>query len=146
MMTSELSGGMKKRAGLARAIVMNPEVVLYDEPTSGLDPVMANTINDLISSLQSKLGITSVVVTHDIRSAYKVADRIAMLYNGKIVEAGGPKEIQGSSNPLVKQFVQGKAEGPIQEGMPSRGLLRRWSSRGRVRGRGGKGSRGKGSH
>jgi len=135
---SELSGGMRKRVGLARALANHPQIILYDEPTTGIDPIMADIINDLIVSLRDQLKVTSIVVTHDMISAYKVADRIAMLYNGKIVEAGSPKEIQGSANPLVQQFIQGKAEGPIQEGMPSQGLLRRWSVRGRFRPRRGK--------
>lgn len=138
---SELSGGMRKRVGLARALANNPQIILYDEPTTGVDPIMADIINDLIISLRDQLKVTSVVVTHDMTSAYKVADRIAMLYNGNIVEVGSPKEIRASSNPMVQQFIQGKAEGPIQEGMPSRGLLRRWSSRGWYRGRKEKGLR-----
>ncbi len=111
---SELSGGMKKRVGLARAVVMNPDVVLYDEPTTGLDPIMADVINDLICGLQKELEITSVVVTHDIKSAYKVGDRIAMLYGGRIVFSGPPDEVRTTSDPVVRQFVEGRAEGPIK--------------------------------
>lgn len=111
---SELSGGMKKRVGLARAVVMNPEVVLYDEPTTGLDPIMADVINELINRLRNELTITSVVVTHDIKSAYKVADRIAMLHGGKIVFSGTAEEVKKTDNSIVRQFVEGKAEGPIE--------------------------------
>lgn len=129
---AELSGGMRKRAGLARAIAMHPEIVLYDEPTTGVDPIMGDIINDLIIALRDRLKVTSVVVTHDMRSAYKVADRIAMLYNGKIVEVGTPDQIRNSANPLVQQFIKGEAVGPIQEGLPDRRVLSRWPARGRI--------------
>ena len=112
-MPSDLSGGMKKRAGLARAIVLDPEIVLYDEPTSGLDPVLASRIDHLIRRVQKELGVTSVVVTHDMDSAYRVADRIAMLYQGRIVQVGAPDEIRNSDNPIVRQFVEGNIEGPM---------------------------------
>ncbi|UCF05063.1 MAG: ATP-binding cassette domain-containing protein, partial [bacterium] len=111
---AEMSGGMKKRIGLARAVVMNPKVILYDEPTTGLDPIMADVINELIRSLQHGLGITSVVVTHDIKSAYKVGDHIAMLHGGKIIYSGNPGEVQATDHPVVRQFIEGSAEGPIQ--------------------------------
>ncbi len=107
---AELSGGMKKRVALARAVVMNPEVVLYDEPTTGLDPIMAGVINELILSLQHGLDITSVVVTHDIESAYKVGDRIAMMHEGRIVYTGTPREVQSTDNKVVAEFVEGKME------------------------------------
>jgi phospholipid/cholesterol/gamma-HCH transport system ATP-binding protein len=110
---AELSGGMKKRVGLARAIAMDPEYVLYDEPTTGLDPIMADVINDLIISLRNTLSITSIAVTHDIVSAYKIADRIAMLYEGKIIFVGTPQEVKNTSDPTVKQFIEGSAQGPI---------------------------------
>jgi len=126
---AEVSGGMRKRAGLARALAMSPEIVLYDEPTTGIDPIMGDIINDLIIALRDRLKVTSVVVTHDMRSAYKVADRIAMLYNGSIVEVGSPESIRQSSNPVVQQFIKGEAVGPIQEGLPDRRILSRWSSR-----------------
>jgi len=113
-MPSDISGGMKKRAGLARAIVRNPRIILYDEPTSGLDPVMSAKIDELIIEMQRDLGITSVVVTHDMSSAYRIADRIAMLYQGKIVECGTPDEIKSSSNEIVRQFITGKIDGPIE--------------------------------
>jgi phospholipid/cholesterol/gamma-HCH transport system ATP-binding protein len=110
---AELSGGMKKRVGLARAIAMDPDYVLYDEPTTGLDPIMADVINELIISLRNTLTITSIAVTHDIVSAYKIADRIAMLYEGKIIFVGTPEEVRKTDNPVVRQFVEGSAEGPI---------------------------------
>ncbi len=115
---SELSGGMRKRVGLARALAMHPEIILYDEPTTGIDPVMADVINRLIVALRDQLKVTSVVVTHDMSSAYKVADRMAMLYNGSILQVGTPEEIRRSANPAVQQFIRGEAEGPIQEGLP----------------------------
>lgn len=107
MMPAELSGGMKKRVGLARALAMQPQVVFYDEPTSGLDPVMTMTISRLIRKTQQTLGVTSVLVTHDMESAYFAADRIAMLYKGKIVQVGTPDEIKRSRNPIVHAFVNG---------------------------------------
>ncbi|MBI5137431.1 MAG: ABC transporter ATP-binding protein [Nitrospirae bacterium] len=113
LMPSELSGGMRKRVGLARAIAMDPEIVLYDEPTTGLDPIMADVINRLIRSVQERLGVTSVVITHDMVSAYHVADRMAMLYKGEIIEVGTPDEIRGSANAIVRQFITGSSEGPI---------------------------------
>lgn len=111
---AELSGGMKKRVGLARAIAYEPDYILYDEPTTGLDPIMSDVINDLILGLQKKLNVTSVVVTHDMTSAFKIANRIAMLYQGKIVAVGTPSEIKNTKDPLVKQFITGSSQGPIQ--------------------------------
>jgi phospholipid/cholesterol/gamma-HCH transport system ATP-binding protein len=107
VMPSELSGGMKKRVSLARAIAINPKIILYDEPTSGLDPVMSSTINRLILSTRRILGVTAVVVTHDMDSAFTIADRIAMMYDEKIIEVGTPDELRGSSNPLVQRFISG---------------------------------------
>ena len=127
---AELSGGMRKRVGLARALAISPEIILYDEPTTGIDPIMSDVINDLIITLRDRLKVTSIVVTHDMRSAYKVADRIAMLYNGKIIAVGTPEEIKTTKNPYVQQFVRGEAVGPIQEGLPDRRVLTRWSARG----------------
>lgn len=115
LMPFDLSGGMRKRVGLARAIAMDPEIILYDEPTTGLDPIMADVINKMIKELQKKLSLTSVVVTHDMTSAYSVADRIAMLYNGKIIEIDSPEGIKNTKNPIVKQFVTGSSEGPITQ-------------------------------
>jgi phospholipid/cholesterol/gamma-HCH transport system ATP-binding protein len=112
---SELSGGMKKRVGLARALAINPEILLYDEPTTGLDPIMADVINNLIVRVRSTLDVTEVAITHDMVSAYKIADRIAMLYEGKIIQVGAPKEIQESENPVVRQFITGSSEGPIKQ-------------------------------
>jgi phospholipid/cholesterol/gamma-HCH transport system ATP-binding protein len=114
LMPAELSGGMKKRVGLARAISYGPEVILYDEPTTGLDPIMADAINDMIIEMREKLTVTSVTITHDMQSAYKVADRIAMLYEGKIIETGTPEEIRNTENPVVRQFITGSATGPIR--------------------------------
>ncbi|HVT88836.1 MAG TPA: ABC transporter ATP-binding protein [Tepidisphaeraceae bacterium] len=108
-MPAELSGGQKKRIALARAIALNPQVVLYDEPTTGLDPVRADVINELIIKLQKQLKITSIVVTHDMASAFKVADRIVMLHEGKLVFDGTPKQIQEETNPIIKHFVAGEA-------------------------------------
>lgn len=113
LMPSELSGGMRKRVSLARAIAMEPEILLYDEPTTGLDPIMADVINELIIRLREEIKVTSITITHDMVSAYKIADRIAMLYNGKIIETGTPEEIKNSKNDIVQQFIQGRAEGPI---------------------------------
>jgi phospholipid/cholesterol/gamma-HCH transport system ATP-binding protein len=114
LMPSELSGGMKKRVSLARAIALEPEILLYDEPTTGIDPVMADAINELIIRMREELKVTSIAITHDMTSAYKIADRIAMLYQGKIIEVGTPEEIRNSSNPVVQQFTQGKSEGQIK--------------------------------
>jgi phospholipid/cholesterol/gamma-HCH transport system ATP-binding protein len=115
LMPYELSGGMKKRVGLARAIAYGPEIMLYDEPSTGIDPIRADAINDLIVRTQRELEVTSVVITHDMTSAYKVADRIAMLYNGRIIQVGSPEEIKSSADPIVQQFIHGQAEGPIRE-------------------------------
>jgi phospholipid/cholesterol/gamma-HCH transport system ATP-binding protein len=114
LMPAELSGGMKKRVGLARAIAHEPEILLYDEPTTGLDPIMADAINELIIKLKEELQVTGVAITHDMVSAYKIADRIAMLYEGKILQVGSPEAIKTTGNPVVKQFVTGSAVGPIQ--------------------------------
>lgn len=111
---SELSGGMKKRVALARAIAMDPEIILYDEPTTGVDPIMADAVNDLIIEMKKKLAVTSIAVTHDMVSAYKIADRIAMLHEGRIVEVGTSSQIKRSRNPLVRQFITGSARGPIR--------------------------------
>lgn len=108
-----LSGGMKKRVGLARAISMDPKIILFDEPTTGVDPVTGDLINNLIRGLHDTLKTTSVTVTHDMKSAYKIADRIAMLYDRKIIAVGTPDEIKNSENPIVRQFITGDSKGPI---------------------------------
>lgn len=110
---SELSGGMKKRAGLARAIVMEPQYIMYDEPTTGLDPITSDAINDLIIQLQSELGVTSIVVTHDMPSAFKIGDRMAMLSRGRIVFTGTVDEVRTTSHPMVRQFIEGRSQGPL---------------------------------
>jgi len=112
-MPSELSGGMRKRVGLARAIAMHPQIVLFDEPTTGLDPVMTEAINRLIIDTQKQFHFTCVVISHDIQSIFEIADRIAMLYEGKIIEYGTPEEIRASRNPVIVQFLSGSIEGPI---------------------------------
>src|SRR3989338_1318544 len=113
LMPSMLSGGMRKRVGLARAIAMDPEIVFYDEPTAGLDPVVAAVIDRLILDLSKKLLITSVVVTHDMQSVFRISDRIAMLHQGKVLEVGAPEQIRNSQNRIVQQFIKGETEGPI---------------------------------
>ena len=111
---SELSGGMQKRVGLARAIAADPEILFFDEPTTGLDPIMADVINDLITSTVKDLGVTAVSITHDMTSARKISDRIAMLYKGKIIWQGPTKDIDNSGNEYVDQFIHGRAVGPIK--------------------------------
>jgi len=111
---SELSGGMKKRVALARSIAAQPSYILYDEPTTGLDPIMSDVINDLILDLQKQLKVTSIVVTHDMKSAYKVASRIAMFHEGLVLQVGTPDDIRNSKDPRVKQFVEGRSQGPIK--------------------------------
>ena len=115
LMPSSLSGGMQKRVGLARAICNEPKIILYDEPTTGLDPINADVINDLILRMQERLKVTSVVVTHDMKSAYKVGNRIAMLYDGVIIGVGSPEEIKNTSDPIVAQFITGSARGPLTD-------------------------------
>ncbi len=114
LMPYELSGGMRKRVGLARAIAYRPEIILYDEPSTGIDPIRADAINDLIIQMKNELSVTSVIITHDMVSSYKVADRIAMLYEGKIIEEGTVDEIRSSKNQVVQQFIHGRSSGPIK--------------------------------
>jgi phospholipid/cholesterol/gamma-HCH transport system ATP-binding protein len=111
---AELSGGMRKRVAIARAVAVSPKYLFYDEPTTGLDPIMSDVINDLIVSLHTKLGTTSVTITHDMKSAYKVSTRVAMLYEGSILQVDTPENIQNTTNPVLKQFITGSAVGPIQ--------------------------------
>ena len=111
---AELSGGMQKRVGLARAIATDPEIIFFDEPTTGLDPIMADVINDLIVSSVKDLGATTLSITHDIASARKIADRIAMIHEGRIIWEGPASQLDASGNPYVDQFINGRAEGPIQ--------------------------------
>jgi phospholipid/cholesterol/gamma-HCH transport system ATP-binding protein len=113
LMPYELSGGMKKRVGLARAIAYRPDIILYDEPSTGIDPIRADAINDLVVRMKEELKVATLIITHDMVSAYKVADRIGMLYEGKIIEIGSPEEIKNSDNQVVQQFIHGRAEGPI---------------------------------
>ncbi len=115
LMPSELSGGMKKRVAIARALCAKPEIILYDEPTTGVDPITADSINELIRSLHDKFKVTSIVVTHDMKSAYRIADNMAMIYQGKIIAEGTPEEIQKTRHPVVYQFINGLAQGPITE-------------------------------
>lgn len=116
LMPSQLSGGMQKRVGLARAIAMSPEVLLYDEPTSGLDPVMTTVIDNLVMEMRDKLGVTSVVVSHALASIFRISDRIAMLHQGTIIACGTADEIRSSTDERVQQFVSGRSEGPIRPG------------------------------
>lgn len=116
LMPSELSGGMKKRVGLARALAAGPKIMLYDEPTTGLDPITSDVINDLIIKTAQEENVTSLVITHDMKSAFKIATKISMLYKGKIIETGTPKEIENTTNPIVRQFINGDAAGPITTG------------------------------
>jgi phospholipid/cholesterol/gamma-HCH transport system ATP-binding protein len=118
-MPSELSGGMRKRVGLARGIIMDPELVLYDEPSAGLDPVISSVIDELIIDLSDKIKATSIIVTHEMESAFKIATHMAMLYQGKIIAMDTPEGFKNSSNPVVAQFISGNTQGPILQGATS---------------------------
>lgn len=113
-MPSQLSGGMRKRVGLARALALDPEIVLFDEPTSGLDPIMTDAIDQLILSTHRQLGITALVITHDLTSMFRIADNIAMLYSGEIIAQGTPDEFRQLTDPIVQQFLEGSSEGPVK--------------------------------
>jgi phospholipid/cholesterol/gamma-HCH transport system ATP-binding protein len=112
---SELSGGMRRRVGFARAISLKPEILLFDEPTTGLDPVISDVIAELICEMDRTLNTTTVTITHDMKVAFKIADRVAMLYGGHIIEEGTPEAFQKSADPIVQQFIEGRAEGPLTE-------------------------------
>jgi len=114
MMPADLSGGMRKRVSLARAIAFEPRYIFFDEPTTGLDPITADAINELIVELGGRLAVTSIAVTHDMKSAYKIADRIVMLHEGRVINSGTPEEIEHSDDPIIHQFINGLAEGPLQ--------------------------------
>lgn len=111
---SEISGGMRKRAGLARAIIAKPDIILFDEPTSGLDPIMSAHIDNLIVEIQKRLNVTCIIISHDIQSTFRIAHKIAMLYDGKIIAEGTPEEMKTLDNPFLKQFIEGSSKGPIQ--------------------------------
>lgn len=113
LLPAELSGGMQKRVGMARALAMDPQIVLYDEPTSGLDPVMATIIDDLIVGLRDRFAVTSIVVSHDIQSIMHISNKVAMLYNGSVIACGSPEEIRQNPDPVLQQFIRGGSQGPI---------------------------------
>lgn len=114
MMPADLSGGMKKRVGLARAIIMDPEIVLFDEPTTGLDPIMSASIADLVLDTQRSLKTTYVLITHDMPFTYRIADKIAMLHEGRIIAEGTTEEMRGNPNPILRQFLEGRSTGPVK--------------------------------
>jgi phospholipid/cholesterol/gamma-HCH transport system ATP-binding protein len=122
LVPAQLSGGMRKRAALARAIAHEPEILFCDEPTAGLDPVLSDVITELILQMRDRLGVTTVTITHDLRSAYKLAERIALLYEGQVLVCESPERIRASENPIVRQFVEGRAQGPLRSDEAGGGL------------------------
>ncbi|MBU2549061.1 MAG: ABC transporter ATP-binding protein [Proteobacteria bacterium] len=116
MMPSDISGGMRKRVGLARAMVLEPEILLFDEPTTGLDPVMCEQVDELIVNSQRQLGATSIVISHDIPATLRIAHRVAMIYEGRIITYGTPEDVKNSDDPVVQQFLTGEAQGPMDLG------------------------------
>jgi phospholipid/cholesterol/gamma-HCH transport system ATP-binding protein len=118
---SELSGGMRRRVGFARAFSLAPEILLFDEPTTGLDPVMSDVVADLIIEMDDKLGATAITITHDLKIAFKIADKVAMIHDGRIIEQAPPQEFEKSTNPIVRQFVEGRADGPLTDEKPGAG-------------------------
>jgi len=112
-MPSELSGGMRKRVGLARALILEPDIILFDEPTTGLDPITSDAIDNLIIETQRRTGATCVVISHDLAATFKIAHKIAMLYQGKIIEEGSAEAVRASENPVLRQFIERRAEGPL---------------------------------
>ncbi len=116
LMPSEISGGMRKRVGLARAMILQPEILLFDEPTTGLDPIMSEQVDELIVQTQENLGVTSIVISHDIPATLRIAHRVAMIYEGEIIIDGTPEEVRNSDNPVVQQFLKGEADGPMHLG------------------------------
>ncbi|MDV2494668.1 MAG: ABC transporter ATP-binding protein [bacterium] len=120
LMPSQISGGMAKRVALARALALDPDIVFYDEPSAGLDPIVSSVIDELMMDLSNKLGITSIVITHELRSAFKIADHMVMLYKGRVAAEGSPEEIQSSQDPIVQQFITGSPEGPVPRRLSSK--------------------------
>ena len=116
LMPSEISGGMRKRVGLARAMILDPEVLIFDEPTTGLDPIMCQQVDELIVNTQAELGVTSIVISHDIPATLRIAEYVAMIYQGRILAQGTPEEIRNLDDPVVRQFLRGEAQGPMQLG------------------------------
>lgn len=120
LMPSQISGGMAKRVAVARALALDPEIVFYDEPSAGLDPIVRAVIDELMMDLSNKLGITSVVITHELGSAFKIADHMVMLYKGQVVAEGTPEEIQNSDDPVINQFIHGSPDGPVPRRLSSK--------------------------
>jgi phospholipid/cholesterol/gamma-HCH transport system ATP-binding protein len=120
LMPSQISGGMAKRVALARALALDPDIVFYDEPSAGLDPIVSSVIDELMMDLSNKLGITSIVITHELRSAFKIADHMVMLYKGQVAAEGSPEDIRSSQDPIVQQFITGSPDGPVPRRLSSK--------------------------